>query len=139
MWTVREIIGVSICCIVLFSLSGLLGCHASEKHRRTGGPFYFQKVEMKTTSDIPIMPMNPVSEKEALKLALYGIAYYDEQGRLVSFTVMKEGKIDWLSEYYYNGGHVEKEKHFSQEKGEVNYKYYYDSTGALVKREKVKK
>lgn len=136
MRTVRKVIDMSICLIVLFFLVWLLSCQASEKQKRTGGPYYFQSVEMKTSSDIPLMPTNSVSAEEAKKLKLYGMAYYDQQGRLVSFTVMKEGKIDWSSEYFYSGGHIEKERYFSEKDGKANFKYIYDTNGSLIKREK---
>jgi len=115
------------------ALSIILSC-TEDKKMRTGGPYYFESFEAKQQADFPIRPVRLISKEKASQLKAYGVAYYDNKGRIIVYSKMLEGKIDWSSKYFYNlEGYLEKEEYLKPE-GITVYRYY-DKKGNFLKEE----
>jgi len=118
--------------ILLFFLG--MGACVGNGEVRTGGPYYFERVEMKFQSDSPLRPVRPISEEVAKTMRAYGIAYYNEQGRITSYIKMLDGETDWSSTFFYSSlGYLEKEEYLGPDKKIIEK--YYDKNGQLVKTE----
>src|SRR5260221_887828 len=96
-----------------------------------GGPYYFVTAEIVSGAPVPIMPMDEVAEAGARERTTYGIAMYDQRGRLASYEMVKDGKRVWLSRLSYSSaGPLESEVYEGPSGAIVLWKY--DRMGRFV-------
>jgi antitoxin component YwqK of YwqJK toxin-antitoxin module len=89
---------------------------------------------MISTHPYPIKPIQEISKTEAEKLSAYGIAHYDEQGRIVSYAKYLDGHEDWLCNYFYNSGSVFEHEECRAKDG-TSIKRYFGPDGSLLRTE----
>ena len=106
-------------------------CMAQET-RHTGGPYYFESF---ANYKIPFWPIKKLSEDEAKTRDAYYIAYYDKDGKIVSFTKYLYGKMEFDDKYFYGAdGRIER-RELSKSTGETAIQYF-DKNGKLIPGEK---
>lgn len=123
--------------IMIISIFIIAGCtHAEEPKMKTGVPYYFQWVAMKMKTDFPIRPVEQISKDDAQKMRAYYVAYYDNKGRIISCSKILDGKIDWITKYYYNTiGYLDKEEYTGPDGALIIT--YYDKLHNVIKKEKI--
>lgn len=115
--------------VIIAVLFGGTGCMRDES-KFTGGPHYFERVEMIKKSDIPVRPVRPLTADEAYKRNSYGVAFFDSEGRIVSYEDMVDGKIAWAGKFYYeDDGRIKAE--YRNSDGNVSIRHY-DRSGNIV-------
>jgi hypothetical protein len=103
----------------------------------TGGPYFYETAEIVSGGPVPIVPRGKVSEAEAKKRKIYGVATYDGNGRLASYEAIKEGRRFWMSKLAYSAaGRLESETYTGPNGSIVLWKY--DADGRFVDSKMIK-
>jgi len=87
--------------VILFSILSIIiiSCD-NEDQQRSGGPYYFESF---VNYKIPFQPIKELASDEAKSRNSYYVAYYDNDGRIISFTKYLGGKIEFDDKYIYDG------------------------------------
>ena len=102
-------------------------CIAQEK-RHIGGPYYFESF---ANYKIPFQPIKELSKDEAKTRDAYYIAYYNEDGKIVSFSKYLNGKMEFDDKYFYGAdGRIEK-RELLKSSGERAI-HYFDKEGNII-------
>ena len=105
-----------------------ISCYSQERHD-PGTPYYYGTW---TGYHIPLKPSHPLTYEAAMKRTAYYVGYYDDQGRLVSFTEYVKGEILFSSKYYYRDSDILEREERIDENGETKL-YYFDENGKPIK------
>jgi hypothetical protein len=115
--------------MVLFILiAALMNCNHSPKYH-SGGPYYYS-----TFADyhIPFKPIDELTENKAKNRKVYYMAYFDDKGKIVTFTKYFDGKIEFSSSFSYRPDEsLEKQENTNMEGKRINYFL----NGSIVKSE----
>lgn len=74
-----------------------LSCHQQIKYH-PGGPYYYESF---ANYEIPFHPVDEITIEKAEKLNSYYIAYFNDEGRIISFEKILYGKRAFTDHYYY--------------------------------------
>lgn len=100
-----------VCLALLISLSVLsAGCRESPPEYRPGGPYYYKSW---INYHLPYQPAGEISLSEAQALErkgyAYCIAFFDEQGRILSFEKTYQSAVEFKVTYFYVDGVLRRE------------------------------
>ena len=107
-----------------------LGAGCSPPPHAGGGPFYSLGVEI--ISSIPLRPIHDVSKSEADKHDTYGVAYYDQRGRIISYSKPLSGKEESFCRYYYDDKSVFEREECRNSSG-TTIKRYFGADGSVLR------
>lgn len=65
-----------------------------EVSREAGIPYYFSDVQLLWVYPKPIIPKGEISREETVRYPVYGVAYYDDSGRVIKYE--KQGRKDGM-------------------------------------------
>jgi antitoxin component YwqK of YwqJK toxin-antitoxin module len=120
------VMGTLIFMLIIFWTVKVMTCEHS--HKKTGGPYYYKSW---VSYKLPYQPMDEITAKKAKSLTAYYIAFYDEQGRILSFTKYLKGVRDWSASYYYNdAGYLQRQETLKSD-GTMSI-LYFDESGKVV-------
>ena len=97
-----------------------------------GGPFYSLSVD--ENSAHPPKPVHDVSKSEAEKHDTYGVAYYDAQGRIISYSKHPGGKEESFCRYFYDDKSVFEHEECRDSRGTTT-KRYFGADGSVLRTE----
>mgnify|MGYP001595550878 FL=1 len=113
-------------CIFLITVTS---CNAQEKFH-SGGPYYYESF---ATYKLPPHPVGELNPEEAKKRDSYYIAYFDDNGKIVSFSKYLYGKLEFSAKYTYTQeGYLER-RELTKASGEVVIQYF-DKKGRIIQK-----
>jgi hypothetical protein len=84
--------------VVIFIIYGLYRSSLTPKYH-PGGPYYYGDFALYA---VPYSPKEELSKEQAVERVVYFIAYFDNKGRIISFTKCVNGIQEWTSKFYYH-------------------------------------
>jgi hypothetical protein len=124
-----------LCCAaaVAATLALANGCSSGpETPHAGGGPFYSLDVEGSATH--PVKPVHDVSKSEAEKHDAFGVAYYDPQGRIISYSKHLASHEESFCRYFYDDKSVFEHEECRDGSGKTS-KRYFGADGSLLRTE----
>jgi hypothetical protein len=121
----KKIIFTAISLTILPIIS--MTCSAQEK-QRTGGPYYFESF---ANYKIPFQPIRELTPTEARSHDVYYIAYYNNEGKIISFTKYLHGKMEFSDKYIYSVDGLIERREIAKPTGEIVIQYF-DKNGKLI-------
>lgn len=103
----------------------------------TAGPHYFETAEIASGGRFPIIPKGELSEADARKRKVYGIATFDDAGKLLTYEAVKDGRRYWHSKLAYTTAGVLESETYTGPKGAVVL-WRYDPNGWFVDSKMIK-
>lgn len=114
-----------------FSIVSLMvsSCHAQDKYH-PGGPYYYESF---SGYDIPFRPVGELTPEKAKSRETYYIAYFNNDGKIISFEKYLNGKKEFGDQYIYKSDGVLERRELSKASGEVTIQYF-DKNGKMIKK-----
>jgi hypothetical protein len=120
-------IGRTVIALISFTLLPFIACIGQEK-KYIGGPYYFESF---ANYKIPFRPTNELTPDAARTHDAYYIAYFNSDGKIVSFTKYLYGKMEFEDKYFYRGDGKIERRELSRSNGETTVQYF-DEKGKLI-------
>ncbi len=109
------------------------GCSsAPEPPHAGGGPFYSLGVAVNSTH--PVKPVHDVSKSEAEKHDAFGVAYYDEQSRIISYAKNASRHQESFCRHFYDDKSLFEHEECRDDSGTTT-KRYFGADGTLLRTE----
>lgn len=108
--------------ILAFAVSLVMSvaCNNKAKHP-PGGPYYFQGWD---GYHIPFRPVKEITANQAKALKAYYVAYFDSDGKIISFTKYLYGKFDYGDNYIYDAKGSLERREMTKYTGETIIQYW---------------
>ena len=123
-----------LCCAAAIMATLVLGsgCSSPASSHASGGPFYSLEAEANSAHPSPIKPVHEVGKTEAEKHDAYGVAYYDQQGRIISYSKHLSGHEDSFCRYFYDDKSVFEHEECRDSSGTIS-KRYFGADGSVLR------
>ncbi len=116
---------VTISLLLVLSTS----CNAQEK-KHQGGPYYYESF---ANYEIPFRPIGELTSEQAKSRDSYYIAYFNDNGAIVSFEKYLHGKSEFSDRYIYKADGVLERRELTKASGEITTQYF-DKNGKMIKK-----
>lgn len=125
---------ISLQLIGIFVLWLLCSSCSAEARYHPGGPYYYGSF---ADYKIPFQPIEELTQEKAKLRESYYVAYFDGDGRIVSFTKYFKGKKEFHDGYTYSSGGLLERREITKYTGEVTIQYF-NNKGEITKTEILK-
>lgn len=122
-----QLIWGTMCFSILFLMAA--SCKAEGKYR-AGGPYYYESF---ANYEIPFRPIGELTSEEAKVRDSYYIAYFDNDGKIVSFTKYLYGKFEFSDKYIYRSNGVLERREMTKSTGDIEIQYF-DKKGKIIEK-----
>jgi hypothetical protein len=119
---------------VVATLALSSGCSSPESPHAGGGPFYSLDAAINPAHPSPVKPVHDVSKSEAEKHDTYGVAYYDQQGRIISYSKHSGDHEESFCRYFYDDKSVFEHEECRDSRGTTT-KRYFAADGSVLRTE----
>lgn len=103
--------------------------HAQGKYH-PGGPYYYESF---ADYDIPFRPLGEIILEKAKSRDSYYIAYFNDDGNIISFEKYLYGKKEFHDQYFYKSNGTPERRELTKASGEIVIQYF-DKNGKLIKK-----
>lgn len=87
---------------------------------------FFSDAQLLWVYPKPIIPKGEISREETVRYPVYGVAYYDDSGRVIKYEKHEAEKTEWVCSYTYDDESRHKTSECSEADGSTRYLIYDD-------------